>query len=553
MGALSLLCALTAGCLSPKQYAQQADDETYGIIEDKWGPAHGPKAPYGLDAAADANHPPITGPLSLSDAVAIATRRNREYRRQKEALYLAALDLTLERHQFAAQWSAPLTGRWSSNDTDESVSAGAGLAVNRTLADGAQIGIGIALNWMEFLTGDPRSSLASVLSASVTQPLLRGFGRKVAQEDLTQAERDALYQVRAFNRFRKSFVVSIVTDYFGVLRALDRVQNDKLNYDNLLANQKRVEMLADTGRVPRFQANEVRQSTLQALDRYNRSTESYKATLDAFRDRLALPVDADVSPDPNELRALEDRGVSDPNVSVDAAVAAGLKLRLDLANTRDAVDDAVRKIAVAADALRAELNLTASAAVDSAPARDAARLRFHRGAYSVGVDVDLPLDRKAERNLYRQAQIARDEARRTYEGQVEQVRLEVRQARRDLMEAHTSYTIQQTSLKLAESRVDMQMILLQEGRSTARDYLVAQEDLLEAQNARTAALVDFTLASLRFYRDTGLLQVRPDGLWVKPKDKALRPGAAEAEFHPPTTRPAGKTEAEGVLHPPGLK
>jgi len=46
--------------------------------------------------------------------------------------------------------------------------------------------------------------MTSILSATVTQPLLRGSDRKVVLENLTQAERDTLYQVRFFNRFRVS-------------------------------------------------------------------------------------------------------------------------------------------------------------------------------------------------------------------------------------------------------------------------------------------------------------------------------------------------------------
>jgi len=529
LGVLCLASALLAGCLTPEQYAQEADDETYGIIDGKWDARFGEKADYTLeDGSAEPDGPPITGRVSLARAVGVATVRNRGYQRQKELLYTTALDLTLERHRFARRWLATLGADYTRDAADESVGAGGALGVDQALADGAQVGVGIALNWLEYLTGDSRSSLTTVLSASLSQPLLRGFGRKVAQEGLTQAERDALYQIRSFSRFRKTFVVSIVTDYYGVLQALDRVENDKLNYENLLANQRRVEMMADTGRVPQFQAGEVRQSALQALDRYNRSRESYKAVLDQFKVRLALSADADITLDTNELKALEAAGITDPNVALGAAVAAGLKLRLDLANTRDAVDDAGRKVAVAADALRAELNLTARGDIPSTDPRDFTRMKFHKGMYGVGLDADLPLDRKRERNLYRRALIAQVDSKRDYDEQVDEVRLDIRQAHRDLMEAHTSYGIQQTSLKLAEKRVDMQMILLQEGRATTRNYLDAQEDLLQAQNAKTAALVEFTLASLRFYRDIGLLNVRPSGMWKTPDKNALPQGPAKA-------------------------
>jgi hypothetical protein len=45
--------------------------------------------------------------------------------------------------------------------------------------------------------------------------------------------------------------------------------------------------------------------------------------------------------------------------------------------------------------------------------------------------------------------------------------------------------------------------------------LESQDDLLVAQNAVTAALVAHLDAKLSFFRDVGMLQVRPDGMWVK--------------------------------------
>lgn len=54
---------------------------------------------------------------------------------------------------------------------------------------------------------------------------------------------------------------------------------------------------------------------------------------------------------------------------------------------------------------------------------------------------------------------------------------------------------------------------MQYGRASSRRVLNAQNDLFDAQNAATEALVNYTVATLNFYRDTGVLRVRPDGMW----------------------------------------
>jgi outer membrane protein TolC len=228
-----------------------------------------------------------------------------------------------------------------------------------------------------------------------------------------------------------------------------------------------------------------------------------------------LPTDANVELDQNELKALEKVGISQPDYTADIAIETALLQRLDLATSMDKIDDTLRKVMVAADGLGPELDLVGGLEVGSTPPKDYSRLQFHHGTYSFGLSADLPLDRKAERNVYRQALIALEQQQRQYENDTDTVKLEVRQAYRELEQAAESYRIQRNSLDLAQMRVESTTLLLEAGRSTTRDLLEAQDALLQAQNNLTAALVSHAIAKLSFFRDVGILQVRPDGMWVQ--------------------------------------
>lgn len=510
------------GACSPEQYKAEADEEVYQIIDSKWQDSFGHKSNYIIS---DSNVPPspndiriervvpASGIIGLAQAVAIATAHNRDYQRQKENLYLMALDLTLARHQFARKWFGTVDAGYANNSDDEGVSSGAGLGFNKLLADGAQISANIAIDWARFLTGDPRTSLGSVLSASVTQPLLRGRGRKVVQENLTQAERNALYQIRWFNRYRKTFVVSVVAAYYNVLQQADAVNNAKNSYESKVVSRERLEMEAQAGRKDIFQVDQARQSELMARDSYIQVEQRYEQQLDEFKIMLSLPSHAEVELDQSELEAIRKIGVAEPEYALDDAVETAWFLRLDLADSKDAVEDAERKIMVAADNLGMELNLIGSADVSSTERTKVGRLQFHRGAYGLGLEGDLPLDRKAERNAYREALIALEQRRREYQNDVDEVELKVRQAHRQLLEAVERYETQKNSLELAEKRVESTTFLLQAGRVTTRDLLESQDALLGAQNSLTGVLVDHAIAKLSFFRDIGVLQVKPDGMW----------------------------------------
>ena len=86
-------------------------------------------------------------------------------------------------------------------------------------------------------------------------------------------------------------------------------------------------------------------------------------------------------------------------------------------------------------------------------------------------------------------------------------------AYRDLKETSESYRIQQVGLRLAERRLEQQRLLLDYGRGTVRLLLESEDALVQAQNAVTRALIDHLIAKLSFFRDIGILQVRPDGMW----------------------------------------
>ncbi len=514
----SVLLFASWGC-NPARYKARADEETYQIIDGKWDDDFGEKVNYTIqDVPASPNDIQVaggvySGVLSLADAVAVATANNREYRRQKELLYLTALDLTLARHRFARRWFATVDAGYERNDQTEQVASGGQAGFNQTLAGGAQVATSIALDWARFLTGDPRASLGSVLGATVTQPLLRGAGREVAQENLTQAERNVLYEIRSFNRYRQLFVVSIVNDYYRVLQQRDAVTNAQNSYESKVELRKRLEMEAGEGRTARFQVDQAEQSELNAKDSLLRAQQSYEQRLDEFKIRLALPTDANVALDQNELDALEKAGIAQPVYALEDAMDTAFAQRLDLANSIDSVEDAQRKVMVAADNLRAELNLAASAETNSGRGTDFTSLTFERGTYALGVEADLPLDRKAERNAYRETLIVLEQQRRDYENDLDTVKLEVRQAYRKLQEEAESYVTQRKSLDLAQQRVAVSPLLWEAGRANTRDLLEAQDALLLAENSLTAALVDHTIARLNFFRDIGVLQVRPDGMW----------------------------------------
>ena len=521
-----VLCAAVVlglcGSCSPDQHKAKADKEVYEIIDSKWDDDFGNRSNYMI---ADSNVPtspndiqiekvlPESGVLSLTRAVAMATAHNRTYLRQKEQLYLITLDLTLARHRFARKWFGTIDATYTSNSANESVGSDSRVGFNQLLADGTQIGASVAVDWARFLTGDPQTSLGSVLTATVSQPLLRGRGRKIVQENLTQAERNTLYQLRSFARYRKTFVVSTVSAYYRVLQQKTTVVNAESSYYRLLESQKRLELEAEAGMASQSDVDEAKQRALAAENNWVQSQQRYERVLDEFKVSLTLPTDAKVELDPNELQHLENMVTDKVDYTEENAIETALNWRLDFATSADRVEDAERKVVLAADNLGAELNLVGSAGVNSTEKTKIDRLRFHEGTYTLGLEADLPLDRKAERNAYREALISLGQQQRDFEDDRDNVELEVREALRSLNAEAEGFRIQKLALELAEDRLEAQKMLMDVGQSNVRLLLESEGALLAAQNDVIRSLVEYTIARLSFYRDIGVLQVKPDGMW----------------------------------------
>jgi len=291
------------------------------------------------------------------------------------------------------------------------------------------------------------------------------------------------------------------------------VENAESSYYRLLESQKRLELEAEAGMASKSEVDEAMQRTLSAENNWVQAQERYERVLDAFKVSLTLPTDTEVELDPNELENLETVVTRQVDYTPETAIEAALNWRLDFATSADRVEDAERKVVLAADNLGAELNLIGSAGVGSTPSTQIDRLQFHEGTYTLGLEADLPLDRKSERNAYREALISLEQQQRNFEDDRDNIELEVRDALRGLNAEAEGYRIQKMALELAEDRLEAQKMLFDIGQSDVRLLLESEDDLLAAQNEVISSLVEFMISGMSFYRDIGVLQVKPDGMW----------------------------------------
>lgn len=278
--------------------------------------------------------------LRMDQAVELGLYNSREFQDRREDLYLAALPVTLERYSFTAQAFAAedairsVAGRETATSGERwNLNSSGGLS--RRFSTGAELLVKLANQVVVDLSGDRPTVSVSTLALSLTVPFLRGGGFAVTLEPLTQAERNLLYAIRSYARFRSVFFVAVTGqgDYtntpFGlqglsvnlgrgiganltaipvgylptVLRSaiLTNERNNLATFDYYL---KLFQNLEEGGIVTKLQVGRIEQQLLSSRALVLQRTQEYLDNIDNFKLQLGLPATTPLELDEAPLRPI---------------------------------------------------------------------------------------------------------------------------------------------------------------------------------------------------------------------------------------------------------
>jgi outer membrane protein TolC len=421
--ALLLIAACAVAGCTRAHYRRSADRETYPTIAehvvspayaigrtrvepapvsriaDPFDPDHPPKPPddpasaifmarpngmlgarWGRDGYADQVEPAgweqvlRPGPdgtvrLDQDSAVEIALLNSREYQTAVEDVYLQALALTLNRFEFAVRWFGTNTTNYTHFGTGgfptetNTLASNSALGFNKSFAAGGQLLVDFANSLVYEYTGGSAQVRSNIL-VNFVQPLLRNAGRRVRLEDLTQAERDTLYAVRTFARFRKQFWSDVAIQNGGYLNLLLALQTLRNNQANLTRQEEVYRLYSELYAGGRASVVELNQS-YQSFQGARGSVVDAQVTLQNFQDsfklKLGIPPRLPVELDDSLLNrfVLTDPAVEALQRDLEAFQRARLS-ELDQPPTVEVLNRAFVALHRLADAVPAALTSTTS-------------------------------------------------------------------------------------------------------------------------------------------------------------------------------------------------
>ncbi len=204
-------------------------------------------------------------------------------------------------------------------------------------------------------------------------------------------------------------------------------------------------------------------------------------------------------------------------INEELAMQVARENRLDWMNARTALVDRWRQIEMAANDLKSDVSLTANA-------RTQLENSHTNSSLALGVSVDAPVDRRAERNAYVETLISYDRARRDYIRYQDSVHRNIRTLVRQVEVAQLNFELRRNAVVVAMRRVDQSnMQLLQPpkpnqtsqfGDSFARDLIDALNSLLSAQNTFVESWIGFEACRMGIEISLGIFQLDGSGVWV---------------------------------------
>jgi len=456
--------------------------------------------------------------LTLDSALRLAAENGRSLQMRREALYREALSLNAVRRDYGPQVSGTLGYVLSGkNDGSRATASTLSLAASQTLPTGGKVSLSADAARSAARSADETNTTASAQSASarLDQPLLAGAGYAASHEPMVQAERDFVYALRTFALERQDAAIAVLAGYFELLIQQNVLANTRLNAEQSRLLRQRTEALFRIRRAPAIDVMRAEQQELSASNAVALAEADFGTQVRRFLLSLGVAVDT-----PVHVRGEVPAAAAAPFAEADATTLA-LARRLDLQTAHDRVTDAERKAAIARSNLLPELTAYGEATWSKAGTEGSADSR--ETAYEAGVKLELPLDRRDERDALRRARLDAGQATRNAREQEDRIRVDVAADFSRLQYLAQAALIAQRNLAIAEKRAENARFRFRNGELENRDVVEAENELLNARNACVRANANHEVQRVRLLRNVGLIDVDSQGALVvirRPTDKA---------------------------------
>ncbi|MBF0196304.1 MAG: TolC family protein, partial [Planctomycetes bacterium] len=188
--------------------------------------------------------------LNISQTLGLAILQNPTIQKKRDTLNSQALKFNGIRHSYTPQLAASLSYLISgTEDTQKKTNQSQNFTLTQKSGLGGQFKLALKGNQNNDVTADFNSSA----TISLSQPLLKGFGRDLSREDYVMGKRALIYDMRAFKRFLDDFCIDIIQDFTSLVNLQTKAQNLEKRFRKDEWLYKRTNAFFNVGRVSKLE------------------------------------------------------------------------------------------------------------------------------------------------------------------------------------------------------------------------------------------------------------------------------------------------------------
>lgn len=444
--------------------------------------------------------------LTLAQAVHEALLRNDRVINERDSLEQATLGVRLARNNFQPKVVPNIQGSFGQTDVSNQTYR-VDLLQRFTTGTEVRVGVGTSTSQIPSTSGIPGEGDVRFYNADTTvtlsQPLLRGFGRAVARRPLSSAEFRQEDARRQQTLNEQQVTVEVARAYYRLVAQQAFVEVAKKSLDSARKLREASEAKLNAGLVSQldvFRAQQlVSQAQIQLFD-------AESATEDA-RDQLQFLMGRE-SEAPFDVASEIPKAVEPP--PVDEAVAVALEKRLDLQAATAAAADADRATAFARNQLLPQFDVNLALTRRETADSFSGSFGLDRFQFATFFTISMPVDRTPQIVDYQNALIDRDRRRRDIATIRKRIADDVRRAVREGDRVLRNLAAAETSVEIGRKEIQVAQLRYEQGLSNNLDVVTAEANFLSAESRRISALAEAAVARLGLRATVGILDPRKD-------------------------------------------
>lgn len=455
--------------------------------------------------------------LSLKEAVKLAVERNLEV---KAELYNAAqaesdirkyraiyeMHLTADASYDQSRTYAP-TINGGLNQKAFTITPGA----YQLLPTGGTLGLSFDNVYRENSVAAPLGTYwESALNLTLTQPLLKNFGRDTTELNIRVAELGKDSSVKRFNSRLLYVVAQVRNEYFKLYGLREDLVSKRSSLELAKRILKDTEARVTAGVLP---AMEILNARFGVAAREKELIDAEKAVQDqsdVLQVLLQLESLAEIVPtDPPSLTPY--------TVNIDESVKKAVASRPEIDDLKIQLASSEIQTRVAKSRTLPDLSLTSSVGLTGL-ADDYGRDLERTGsgdytAWSIGLKLDYPLGNQSAENDYIKNRLKTDQIRTQLDLLNSTISSEVRSSARAVESSFKQLDVADRGMAYAEERLKAYLKKSEVGLATTKDLLDVENDLVAARTNQIRAQATYTAAVSQLWKATGELLAR-DGITV---------------------------------------